>query len=315
MQRPTSIERSQETSSAGSQPSSYTRRSLAAASLDMGRILADRGDVPFHVKGTCMYPTMRPGDVVKIQSRPVTDVLVGDIAVCQRGHAYFFCHRVIYKGEREGRPFIVTRTDRSRDGIDEPTFDENLLGVVAAIIRNGKSVPLQPTEYPFPARCYYLMRAALMQAAYRLRLRTMRVVARLVKTGLYRFIARTLVVFVRSRLRYIVNVPLNATLGDGVYRRFDPDSFDLRMEWKGKRIDRWTLMLHLNGACEPIARTTFVRSTDAMDVWHALEPHVRTTYCGAGLDDELLGKAKTILARSGQCLRPSKFSSSPFGTS
>ena len=302
-------------SSVGSLQSSYTQRSLAVASLDIGRMLADRSGVPFHVKGTCMYPTIRPGDVLNIQSRPAVDVSVGDIAVCRRSHAYLSCHRVIYKGELEGRAFIVTRTDRSRHGMDEPTFDENLLGVVVAITRNGKPAPLQPTVCPLPVHCYHLVRVALIHAAYRMQLWLTPALARLVQIRFYRFITRRLFVLARSCLRYVVNVPLNATLGDGVYRRFDPDTFDLRMEWKGKRIDRWTLMLHVNGAREPCARVTFVRGADAIDVWRVSESHVNICYRGAGLDDELIRKAETIFARSSQCLRPLKSSSSLSGTS
>jgi len=302
-------------SSVESVPSSYTERSLAVASLDIGRMLADRSGVLFHGKGTCMYPTIRPGDVLSIQSRPAVDFSVGDIAVFRRSNAYLFCHRVIYKGHREGRAFIVTRSDRSRHAMDEPTFDENLLGVVVSITRNGKPAPLQPTVYPLPVHGYYLMRLALIHTARRLQLWLTAVLGRLVQTGSYRLIARTMFALARSRLRYIVDVPLNATLGDGVHRRFDPDTFDLRMEWKGKRIDLWTLVIHLNDAREPVARVTFVRSADAVDAWLVSESHVNIRYSGVGLDGELIGKAETILARSSQRLRPLKSGSFPSGTS
>lgn len=91
-----------------------------------------------------MYPTVRPGDVLRIQPRRAAEVAVGEIAVC-RTSAYLFSHRVIAKGERGGRAYIVTRPDRSRVGSDAPTFDENLLGAVVSITRAGKPAPLMPT--------------------------------------------------------------------------------------------------------------------------------------------------------------------------
>lgn len=308
MQRLTLIERRDErckmnntlvASSVRPLPSSFDQRSLVVASLDIGRVLADRNGVTFRAKGTSMYPTIRAGDVLRIQSRAATDVSVGDIAVCRRPK-YLFSHRVIGKGLEEGRAYIVTRPDRFRQGWDELTFDENLLGVIVTITRNGKPVPLQPTVYPLPVRCYYRMRVAFINVAERWQIWVTAVFARLAHSKFYQFVARTWFVPARPLLRYTVSVPLNPTLGDGVYRRFDPDAFDLRMQWKGRRIDRWTLMLHLNGAREPVARVTFARSAHAIDVWRVAESHVHLRYRGAGLDDALFRKAQTVFARCGK---------------
>src|SRR5512136_1699800 len=124
-------------------PSSLANPSLVLASLDIGRVLADRDGVTFRAQGTCMYPAVRPGDVLRIQSRAAAQVNVGDMAVC-RGDDFLFSHRVIAKGECDGRAFIVTRPDRAHNESDAPTFDEDLLGVVVAITRNDKPVPLAP---------------------------------------------------------------------------------------------------------------------------------------------------------------------------
>ena len=100
--------------------------SLVLASLEVGKALADRGRTTFRAQGTCMYPTVRPGDVLHIESRTVDEVAVGDIAVCRRP-GYLFSHRTIGKGVHNGRPYIVTRPDRVRRGDDGPTFDQDVL--------------------------------------------------------------------------------------------------------------------------------------------------------------------------------------------
>ena len=152
-----------------SDSSSFSKFSLVLASLDIGRVLADRDGVTFRAQGTRMYPTVRPGDVLRIRSRLAADVVVGDIAVC-RAPDFLFSHRVIDKGLRDGRPFVVTRADRSHEGSDAPTFDENLLGVVIGIERHGKRVPVQPAEHPWLVRRYHAVRLALIEAAPRAQL-------------------------------------------------------------------------------------------------------------------------------------------------
>ena len=60
----------------GASPS-LSRRSLAVASLDIGRVLADRDGATYRVQGTCMYPTVRAGDVLRIRSCAAADALRG----------------------------------------------------------------------------------------------------------------------------------------------------------------------------------------------------------------------------------------------
>jgi hypothetical protein len=276
-------------------PSSFAQRSLVLASLDIGRVLADRDGVTFRAQGTCMYPTVRPGDVLRIQSRRAAVVAVGDIAVC-RTPDYLFSHRVIATGERDGRAYIVTRPDRSRAGSDAPTFDENLLGVVVAITRNGKPVPLQPTRYPWLIRRYYAARVALIEAKPRALFWLASALAHAQSHTLYRHIAHRLFMLTRPRISYSVRLPLNAKLGDAVYRQFAPAEFDAQAKWQGRAIDRWTLALLLNEARQSAAWMTFARNADA--TWRVVESYVRVRYRGVGLDDALMRQAEEILARS-----------------
>jgi hypothetical protein len=272
-------------------PSSFPQRSLVLASLDIGRVLADRDGVTFRAQGTCMYPTVRPGDVLRIQSRRAADVAVGDIAVC-RTPDYLFSHRVIATGERDGRAYIVTRPDRSHQGSDGPTFDENLLGVVVTLTRHGKPVLLTPTPYPWPMRWYHAARLAWLETAPRLQIALANLIRRGQDHALWRGIMRAGLALARPRLTYTVRVPLNATLGDAVYRQLKPDEFDVRATWQGRPVERWTLALHLNAAREPAAWMTFARNADA--TWRVAESHVRVRYRGMGLDEMILRQAETI---------------------
>jgi hypothetical protein len=275
-------------------PSSYTSRSLVHASLDIGRVLADRDGVTFRAKGTCMYPAIRPGDVLRIQSRPAAQVTVGDIVVCRRPK-YLFCHRVIETGWQDGRAYIVTRPDGTREGSDGPTFDEDLLGVVVAIERQGKPVPLQPQAYPAPVQFYFALRLALRKAGHVAYLGGDRALAALQGSSVYGRVARKWLALASPHISFIVRFPMPA-LGDAAYRQMSPETFDVDRDWRGRPVERWTLSLHLNKRPQPAAWARFGRG--ATEDWRVDELFVQARYRGAGLEEALLRQAEAILMKA-----------------
>ncbi len=259
------------------------------ASLDIGRVLADRDGVTFRAAGTCMYPVVRQGDVLRIRSCRAADVAVGDIAVC-RGADFMFSHRVIFKGERDGHAFIVTRPDRSSGGGDAPTFDENLLGVVMTITRRGRTVPLAPAATSWLARRWYALCLALIEAAPRLKLRLLKIVASVQSQQLYQTLARRWFALSRPRLEYRVSVPLNATLGDTVVRQVALEEFDPAALWQGRPLERWTLSLFLNSSRKPAAWISLSRG--AGEEWRIERQGARVRYGGLGLEELLAQQAR-----------------------
>jgi hypothetical protein len=262
------------------QPSSFAFPSLVQTSLDIGRVLADRDGVTFRAQGTCMYPTVRPGDVLRIESRTAAQVKVGDIAVC-RDSGFLFSHRVIATGERDGRAYIVTRPDRTREGSDGSMFDENLLGVVATITRNGAHVPLTPTRYPWLLRRYYQARAWWIETQPRAWLWLANTAARWQMRGWYRGLAHSWFALARPRITLTVRVPLRAT--DAIYQPVPAAEFKLTDgKWHGRTVERLTLALHLNAEKEPAAIAPF-QHTPAGWVMQAIQ--VRLRYRGMALEE------------------------------
>ena len=92
-----------------------------------------------------------------------------------------------------------------------------------------------------------------------------------------------------------MQAPLNGALGEALFRPFEPEAFDPEMEWKGKKITRWTLALHLKKASVPAARATFVRQ--GKDSWRLAESHVRLRYRGAGFRRLIVQEAENIITR------------------
>jgi hypothetical protein len=276
------------------QTPSMPRRSLTVASLDIGRVLADCGGVTFRAQGTCMFPAIRRGDVLRIRSCEAEDVVVGDIAVCRRPE-YLFAHRVIGTGGHEGRAYVVTRPDRSRQAADDPTFQDDLLGVVVGIERGGLRVPVGLVTYPLMARRCHGVYLALVEARPRARRWLVGVVVRLQDRQSYRRVAGRWLSRAGPRIRFAVRTPVNATLGDAVFRELAPGEFDPSATWNGRSVDRWTLTASVGRGKEVAGSLDALRDLDG--VWRLQEPAVRTRYRGTGLEDLLLQRAGAILER------------------
>lgn len=278
-------------------------RSLVIASLELGRVLADRGKVTFRAQGMCMFPCVQLGDLLHIESRTIEQVQVGDIAVFRRD-ASLFGHRIIAKGTREGNLYIVTRPDRTKQGDDGPTYGDDMLGVVTAIERRGARMPLHPQSL----RGIASLRAAGWEwwnwdACPHLIER----IAALQHRASYRRITSAWWSVARLRISFIVRVPLNASQSHDLYRELSPTAFDVsQSSWQGKPVMRWMLALHLNGARPPAASATINWHPEGCPRgagWRVDEMQMRARYRGAGLDEAIIAQAEAILARSGMTLQ------------
>lgn len=274
-------------------------RSLVVASLELGRVLADRGKVTFRAQGTCMFPCVQPSDVLHIESRTIEQLQVGDIAVFRRDDA-LFGHRAIATGTHEGKPSIVTRPDRTKQGNDGPTHGDDVLGAVTAIERRGARMPLHPQSL----RGIAALRAAVWEWwNWDARPRLIEQVGALQRRALYRRIAPAWWSVARPSISFVVRVPLNASQSHDLYRELPPSKFDpAQPAWQGKPVTRWTLALHLNGARPPAASATINWHPDGCPRgagWRVDEMQTRVRYRGAGLDDALVRQAEAILARAG----------------
>jgi hypothetical protein len=262
--------------------------SLVAASLDIGRILADHNSIKFYANGMCMYPVIHPRDILQIESRSVATVNVGDIAVC-RGKGFLFSHRIIEKNKLDGRMFIMTRPDDATNECDKPTFDEDLLGVVSRIIRHGKSMSLQPKQYSWINRFYFSVHLMFIRTYKHARFFSIKVLMYFQKHKLYRKFAKILLKIIQWRTKFAIRLPLNGILSDVLYRPLTPDKFNLLIT----SINHWTLALLLNNGHKPIAWVTFVSNT--ANVWCIRELSVRVLYRGMGIEDLLIQEAGKIL--------------------
>lgn len=277
--------------------------SLVAASLELGRVLADQRKVTFRAHGTCMYPCIQPGDLLTIESRTIDQVLVGDIVVFRRNNT-LFGHRAIAKGTRDGRPYVMTRPDRSSQGSDGPAYAEDVLGVFTAIKRHNKDVPLSPQplygtaaihaagwEWWTGKACPHLVKG----------------ISRIQRRIWYQRAASKLLEMMKRERKFLVRVSLRAHQTHDLYREFPAEQFvpDLPL-WQGKPALRWLLTLYFTD--DPIAAGTVTVAWHPAgcprgEGWIIEELQIRTKYRGAGLDNALFEQARIILERSGMALQ------------
>ena len=276
-------------------------QSLVALSPEIGRILAARGRIHFRALGTCMYPAARPGDVLHVEPRTVAEIVPGDIVVCRRA-TQLVGHRAIAKGVADGRPYVVTQPDRaaSGEGDDGPAFDEDVLGIVAWIERNGKRLkPCRGRRSP-PGRWWQAFRLGLRELGLRSQSRLVSGLACIQSLPIYRRVGQRWLASRQSEVRYLVHAPLHAGQQVGLYRRLSPEQFAaIPLSPQANGIDRWTLGLFVGKTQRPAASATLVARAmpGAMVRWEVLSVEVRIRYRGTGVEERLLAEAERILAR------------------
>ena len=280
--------------------------SLAAASVEIGRALADHGKRIFRSHGTCMYPNIRPGDVLHIRSQKIEDVVVGDIAVC-RHNGKLFGHRVFRTGRDPSGVYVVTRPDRTKVGTDGPTYGNDLLGVVTKIERRGRRISPSPHQHSPLALVWLRACFAFHQVRPKIRVRIAAMMRTVQRTPVYRRLGRLWWMKVRDRLQYEVRIHFGGPGRTyGLYQTLPADEFNVGATQRlGRPGACWTLTLKHNAKSPPLAFADFIHMPDDCPNagWWLNRLHVRVRCRGVGLEDDLHRRGQEIFARSGFELR------------
>lgn len=103
-----------------------------------GEVLRSSGTLRMRAIGRSMLPTVWPGDMLVFEPVRSNDVSEGDIVLFSNGRQ-FVAHRVVTKSNAPGGARVQTQGDAVARA-DSPVSASDLLGKVAFILRNGKSV-------------------------------------------------------------------------------------------------------------------------------------------------------------------------------
>jgi SOS-response transcriptional repressor LexA len=111
--------------------------------LDLAaEVLGLSGTIRLQALGASMLPSIWPGDILDIDSKPGEQIIPGDIVLIARD-GRFFVHRLIEKNDVQW----ITRGD-SLPQNDPPVAEVQVLGKVAAIHRKGRGIVPNPRVTP-----------------------------------------------------------------------------------------------------------------------------------------------------------------------
>jgi signal peptidase I len=103
-----------------------------------GEVLRSSGTLRLKVMGWSMLPSVWPGDTLVIERANSNTVSEGDIVLFGRDRR-LFAHRVVTKSIYDGNERVVTRGD-AMPAPDSPVSQDELLGKVSFILRNGRCI-------------------------------------------------------------------------------------------------------------------------------------------------------------------------------
>jgi hypothetical protein len=112
-------------------------RDTAKRSL-LAEVACRFGQVQLKVTGTSMIPSVWPGDILTINRSSAAEVFPGQIILCYRNQG-LVAHRLT----RKTGNLLITRGD-ALPCYDPPFQEDELLGRVVSILRNGRRIDPSP---------------------------------------------------------------------------------------------------------------------------------------------------------------------------
>jgi hypothetical protein len=274
---------------------------LVVSSIELGRILAEKGRANFRAYGICMYPSIKPGDKLHIVPKEIEDVCIGDIAVFRRSKN-LYGHRTISKGRDERGAYVITKPDNSEWSKDDPSYEDDVLGIVSSIERKGSI--FKPKERPSSLdRICFMQYLKFILAIQKTSSIALDIVSPMQKSVIYREVASRIFDSLQLKFSYIVQIPLNSSQMSNLYQMLSPEEFH-RLHEKRREKDQvtmWSLLIFINDRQQPAAWASFIYRPKVCPFagWWIRDLEVRIPYRGSGIEERLILKSQEILVHNG----------------
>jgi len=265
--------------------------------FELGRLFVGKKMVKFHPQGICMYPCIKPGDTLHIEPRSVDQIKVGDIAVYRRFNR-LFTHRTIDKGIRDGQNYIITRPDIAKFSNDGPTFDQDILGIVAHIERKAKILDTAKKDCPLVKRFFlniYLQYYHLKQS---LGNKVIYIISYLQQFKAYRKFAKFLFINSKKKIEFSLQAPLYSKINSRFFRKMSSEEF-LNLQRGESPAPRWIITLSVNSNPAGFLSFVFKPKNCPFSGWWLSEAKVGIRYRGTNLEERLLNQADNLLNQLG----------------
>ncbi|MFH1492655.1 MAG: GNAT family N-acetyltransferase [Candidatus Omnitrophota bacterium] len=246
----------------------------------------------FKTTSWCMFPVLKKGDTLKIESCSLNDLKIGEIPVYRRNNR-LYSHRIVDKHILEGKERIITRPDTAkvRKGLlQEELEEEDLLGKVREVERDKKRFPLEKREANFWERFLYTrhkLSLALLKLLSRVSMKTLTCIQSL---WIYRWLGKKLI----KRLEHNIDFQL-ATPSRHKLEIYEYTPLEKRDNFRPREYKNFHIIMKLKDT--PIGCVTFLnRDKDCpyTGFWLA-ELWIRLRYRGLGLESFLVNRAQDFL--------------------
>ena len=274
---------------------------LAVSSIELGKILAEKGRANFRAYGICMYPSIRPGDKLHIAPKEMEDIYIGDIVVFRSGKN-LYGHRAICSGRDERGAFVITKPDNSKWNNDDPSYEKDILGIVSYIERKGRK--FRPEERPSSlVHIYFYLCLKFSLAAQKILSIGLNIVSPIQKSIIYREATSHIFDALQLKFSYVVHQPINSGLTSNLYQKLSPDGFNRLNEnrRKNEQVNWWRLFIFINNKPQPVASTSLICRPKGCPFagWWIHDLKVRIPYRGSGIEERLILKSQEILVQYG----------------
>jgi len=243
--------------------------------------------------GVCMYPYLRPGDVLCIQAKTTDQIQVGEVAVFKKGD-YLCAHRTISRGILKDKPYIVTRSDRAEECDDGPIFGEDILGVVSDVERKGKKADKEAPRTRAMSSNIYLKWHILKKKFLAV---TIRCISPVQRNRVYRKISQFWFVISRKNINLSIRVPLNLKINSKFYQEATLKDLKLFLSETSnlRAIAAWSMVASVDSKFAGVISFLHKPQDCPFSGWWIVDLTVRIRYRGLGLEERLLNEAEAIL--------------------
>jgi ribosomal protein S18 acetylase RimI-like enzyme len=283
--------------SSSSYPNNPWETGLVLQMFELGRLFVEKKMVKFSPEGACMYPCIRPKDILHIEPKSVSEIRVGDIAVYRKA-GRLFAHRTIAKGNNEGQDYIITRPDTAYSGNDGASFEQDILGIVSRIQRRGETLNTVKKDYPFVKRFFfnlYLKHYYFKQYLWR---KIIDFISYIQQYKAYRWFARFLFIKSSKEVQFSLQAPISPKANSKFYKEFSKT--ELLESLSGEfPVSKWTIALEINSKPAGYLSFVFKPKDCPFSGWWLYEYKLRLRYRRTNLEEKLLREADDLFKQAG----------------
>ncbi len=264
--------------------------------FELAKTAAENKLIRFRSKGTCMYPCLMPGETLHVEPKTAEQIKINDIAVFRRSD-YLYAHRTIDKGKYGDASYILTRPDRSENGNDGPSFDSDIIGVVASVERKGNGAHSLEKKDITSTKGKFLKLYNKWHLFKKVALAKIIIpILYIQQIRIYKKIAAFLFLALRKKIDLSLRSPLNFKITSRFYQDISREDLkSLVSEAKEGVPIGWSIVASMDSI--PSGTVSFVHKPQGclFSGWWISGLNVRIRYRGMGIEEHLFRETEAVL--------------------